>query len=238
MHQFLLLLIFAHLPFVDGVYVNNQGPFRFAFDTGAESTSIDAALAQSIGLTPQYRVEVVTAAASSLAPALRAQIRAGQRTTPDSEAILLPLDGQPGILGQSTLRHLDYQIDSATNQVHFHPTPPPNALALPLRYQGHRIVVTVRTGGQDFDLILDSGSNAILLPTAPKSFRAQGTAALQTHNGTGSLPYGQLRALQIATLNLKDTPAAIHPNHSGLLPTSLFRKITVSNSTGTLYLEK
>jgi predicted aspartyl protease len=237
MHQ-LLLLIFAHLPFVEGVYVNNQGPFRFAFDTGAESTSIDAALARSIGLTPQYRVEVVTAAASSLAPALRTQIRAGQTTAPDSEAILLPLNGQPGILGQSTLRHLDYQIDTATNQVHLGATPQPNALALPLRYQGHRIVVTIRSGGQDFDLVLDSGTNAILLPTSPKSFRAQGTAALQTHNGTGSLPYGQLGHLQVASLHLKNAPAAIHPNHPGLLPTSLFRKITVSNSTGTLYLEK
>jgi predicted aspartyl protease len=237
MHQ-LLLLIFAHLPFVDGVYIGNRGPFRFAFDTGAESTSIDVALAQSIGLTPQYRVEVVTAAASSLAPALRTQIRAGQNAAPDSEAILLPLAGPSGILGQSTLRHLDYQIDTASNQVHLNPTPPRGALVIPLRYQGHRIAVNVRTGGQDFDLILDSGSNAILLPTKPKSFHVLGAASLQTHNGSGSIPYGQLRHLQVASLGIADALAAVQPGHPGLLPTSLFRKITVFNSTGTLYLEK
>lgn len=237
MHQF-LLLIFAHLPLVDGVYIGTDGPFRFAFDTGAESTSIDARLAQTLKLAPQYRVEVVTATASSLAPALRANFRTGAGSLPDTEAILLPLSGLDGILGQSALRRMDYQIDNRAGRVLFNASPGARALALPLVYVANRIAVKAQIGDRQFLLILDSGSNAVLLPTQPLGFRGEGFARILSHNGSASVPYGRLEKLQIGNFTLKNSLAAIAEVPNGLLPTALFRKITVSNSTGMLYLEQ
>ncbi len=234
----LLLLIFAHLPFVDGVYIGPHGPFRFAFDTGAESTTIDAQLAQKLKLWPQYRVELVTATTSSLAPALRAPLRAGMANLPDSEAILIPLSGPDGILGQSTLRHLDYQIDNAAKSVRLQVAPGPDAIAIPLQYSGARIVLPVSIADRTVPLVLDSGTNAIVLSSPVPSFRKCGIAKLKTHNGASSVPYGQIAKLIVGGLQLKNTPAAIATVQSGLLPTSLFRRITVLNTKGMLYLEK
>lgn len=237
MHQ-LLLLIFAHLPIVDGVYIGPHGPFRFAFDTGAESTSIDAQLAQKLNLTPQYRVELVTAAASSLAPALRAELRTSAGKLPDTEAILLPLERQAGILGQSALRRLDYQIDSVESCVRFSVSPGHGAIAMPLVYIQNRIAVPIRFGDKLEVLILDSGSNTLMLPMRFAGFQQHGFAQIQTHNGSGQVPYGKIEKMEAGRFTFKDTPAAIVALPYGLLPTSLFRRITVSNSSGTIYLEK
>jgi len=233
----LLLLLFAHLPIVDGVYIGSQGPYRFAFDTGAESTSIDVKLAEKLKLTPQYRVEVVTAAASSLAPALRANLRTSAHYLPNTEAILLPLIGTDGILGQSALRRIDYQIDNRAARINFGATAGAGAVALSLVYIENRIAVSVLVKKQEFVFILDSGSNAILLPAEAEGFHPESSATIETLNGSANVPFGRLDKLKIDRFTFKGLPAAIVPLSNGLLPTSLFRKITVSNSTGMLYLE-
>jgi predicted aspartyl protease len=235
--------MFAHLPIVDGVYIGPHGPFRFAFDTGAESTSIDAQLAQKLKLTPQYRVEVVTAAASSLAPALRAPLRAGKVEMPDTEALLIPLSGEDGVLGQSALRHLDYQIDNEAKRVRFHASPgqgapQESAIAIPLQYVGGRIALPVRIGGKVWELVLDSGTNAMVLPEAVSSFRPSGVARMRTHNGSAEVPYGFIPKIEVGGLSWKNTAVAIVGVASGLIPTQFFRRITVVNSAGMLYLEK
>lgn len=223
---------------VDGVYIGSHGPFRFAFDTGAESTTIDAQLAQKLNLVPQYRVELVTATASSLAPALRAPLRAEGIVMPDTEALLIPLAGQDGIFGQSALRHHDYQIDNELKRVRFHAAPSAKAIAIPLTYAGTRIALPVRIGGRVWDLILDSGANAIVLPEANPLFRPNGEAQLQTHNGATTVPYGRITRLSVGGLTMQDAPAAVVKVEAGLFPAALFRRITVSNSKGMLYLEK
>lgn len=234
----LILLIFAHLPIVDGVYIGPHGPFRFAFDTGAESTSIDVQLAQKLNLTPQYRVEVVTAAASSLAPALRAPLRAGAVEMPDTEALLIPLSGEDGVLGQSALRRLDYQLDNEAKRVRFQGAPSAAAIAIPLRYVGGRIALPVRIGEKVWELVLDSGTNAMVLPEAVAQFRLSGVAQMRTHNGSAEVPYGLIPKIEVGGLSLKNTAAAIAEVEIGLMPTGIFRRITVLNSTGMIYLEK
>lgn len=236
MHQ-ILLLLFAHLPFCEGIYIEFQGPFRFALDTGAESSSIDERLAQRLRLSPQYRVEIVSAAASSLAPATRTSLRAGTQDLPDTEAILLPLSDGDGILGQSALRRLDYRIDNQSLRVELNAVPGPHAVAIPLRYVDNRIAIPAQIGSETFTLLLDSGSNALLLPHAPAQFRSLGRARATTHNGQKQLEYGSVSRLRIAGLRFQDVPLALADLPYGLLPASFFGAVTVSNSQGLLFLE-
>ena len=51
---------------MSGVYINGHGPYRFLADTGTEANEIDRELARSIGLQPEYRVELATATGTTL----------------------------------------------------------------------------------------------------------------------------------------------------------------------------
>src|SRR5580658_3878013 len=47
-------------PFVDGVFVNGYGPYRFLVDTGTNMNLIESGLAKKIGMQPTFRDEVET----------------------------------------------------------------------------------------------------------------------------------------------------------------------------------
>ena len=47
-------------PVVDGVFLNGQGPFRFLFDTGAQSNQVQASIARKLGLTPIFQTKMDT----------------------------------------------------------------------------------------------------------------------------------------------------------------------------------
>src|SRR6478672_11347858 len=48
-------------PVVDGVFVNQHGPYRFLLDTGTSLNHFDPKKARGIGVQPTFRTEVQTA---------------------------------------------------------------------------------------------------------------------------------------------------------------------------------
>ena len=66
-------------PFVEGVYVNGHGPYRFLVDTGSNVDLIEPKLAHRIGLTETFRTELASST--------------GLRTMPGGDGIEGLLDG-------------------------------------------------------------------------------------------------------------------------------------------------
>src|ERR1700728_3478860 len=59
------LLVREGRPFVDGVYVNSQGPYRFLVDTGTNVNLIESHLARKIGMRTTFS-DVVESAAGKI----------------------------------------------------------------------------------------------------------------------------------------------------------------------------
>jgi hypothetical protein len=53
-------------PFVDGVYVNGHGPYRFLLDTGTNMNLIESGLARKIGMEPTFEDEVQSSTGRTL----------------------------------------------------------------------------------------------------------------------------------------------------------------------------
>lgn len=104
-------------PFVDGVYVNGSGPYRFLIDTGAESNQMDARLAQRLGLRAAYQVDVVSVTGMRRAGgAAGVQVRLGDAEA-SGEMLFTGLEqvrelapDTQGVLGQAFLRNFDYRL--------------------------------------------------------------------------------------------------------------------------------
>lgn len=237
-----LLLFFAHMPFVDNVFVRGQGPYRFAVDTGGQSSIIDTRLARSLGLTPEFRVELVTQAGNSLAPGSATTLTVGGQELTKVETLFLELKDQAGILGQSALRHLDYTIDVGRNEVILESLPESmeRAQVFPLRYSLDHILLPAEIGGRTYDLALDSGSNALLVPASASGFRPLEQATLISHTGSAVVRTGHLRCLKIGRFQFRNVAAALLPGVAqaadGLIPARFFHKIHISNRTGKIYL--
>ncbi|GAB4357508.1 MAG: hypothetical protein OHK0021_01800 [Bryobacter sp.] len=237
-----LLLFFAYMPFVDNVFVRGQGPYRFAVDTGGQSSIIHTRLARSLGLTPEFRVELVTQAGNSLAPGSATTLAVGGHELAKVETLFLELEDQVGILGQSALRHLDYTIDVGRNRVvlESHPEGMEKAEVFPLRYSFDHILLPVEIGGRTYQLALDSGSNVLLVPGSVPGFRALEQATLLSHTGSTKVRTGHLRCLKIGRFQFRNIAAALLPGAAqavdGLIPAQFFHKIHISNRTGKIYL--
>ena len=46
-------------PVVNGVYINNQGPYRFLLDSGVTTNQLEAGIAAKLGLNPTFKVKLV-----------------------------------------------------------------------------------------------------------------------------------------------------------------------------------
>src|ERR1700722_12619996 len=62
------LLVREGRPFVDGVYVNSQGPYRFLVDTGASMNLIETRLARKIAMRTTFSDMVESAAGKTFMP--------------------------------------------------------------------------------------------------------------------------------------------------------------------------
>ncbi len=239
----LFLLLFAQMPMADDIYIAARGPYRFAVDTGAESSIVDARLAAKLNLRPRYRVEMVTPAGTQLTPAVQEAMQVGRRDLRAAEALVLPLENWDGVLGQSALRQLDYTIDTERGRVFFGEMPSGEGKSweVPLRYLGTRIAVEVEAGEETLSFVLDSGAGAILLVKRIGGFRTTGMATMQTHSGRREVEYGEIERLRLGGKHWKRVAAGLAGagviEADGLMPTRLFRRITVMNSKGTLRLE-
>lgn len=227
----------AHAMVLRQVHLNGQGPFRMMIDTGAAASAIRPEVARRIGVAPGYRVEQVTAAGVSVAPAGRLSVRAGEIEDAGIEFIFSPLGfpGIDGVLGQNWLSLHSYRLDFQKRRVTIDGEPPLRGLRMDLKDADGRPGITARIDGVAHELVLDSGASILLLFREDTRYRNR--VSLTTHTGSieGSLGEatvaiggGFLRRMPVAELAAR--------RGSGLLPASVFRSVYVGKGRKTAVL--
>lgn len=231
-----LQLIRGH-PVVDGVYINGHGPYRFLVDTGSQPNEVDLKLARSIGLQPDYQVEVVTPAGSTFVHAGRGmEVTLGSVRAGNEEFLYTDLRGVrqlsaniQGVLGEEFLARFDYLLDLKNHQLDIGGLEP-EGIRVKFRTIDGRPSLFTSLGW----LVLDSGADHLVLFGGKP---AQITHLLWTASGSMGADLSRPKSLVIETQTIARTEAVVVPRQNGnqadgLLPGRLFRSIYVSNSKG------
>jgi hypothetical protein len=222
-------------PVVDGVFVNNHGPYRFLVDTATTSNHIEPTLARSIGLVATFRTPLTSSVGTVIVPgadgveiALAPVHAGGQQFLFAGMDVIHQLDsGIQGILGQDFLSRFDYLLDLRGRRLEFGPQELPGSRAA-FRLANGRTAVPTSLG----DLVLDSGTQSLIL----FGVQPEGNNGGFMRTLAGSLFVGMVyRQLLIEGRRIWSGPAVALPDRaepgiSGLLPVNLFRAVYVSNS--------
>ncbi|MGH9672075.1 MAG: aspartyl protease family protein [Bryobacteraceae bacterium] len=228
-------LLYA-MPVANGVFLGARGPFRFLVDTGAQSTVVAPGLAAEAGLAAGWRVEVVTAAGTRLAPAGAADVVAGGVRVSGAEVLFYdPPGGYGGVLGQSVLGRLDYLLDHHRELRIGAPAPAGERLALDRIHD--RPAVSVEVDGVRMRLVLDSAASHMVLFGDMAAGR---DAVLRTAAGYEPVAVRRLRSVTAGSVRLSGVEAAVAPRsgreEDGLLPARWFRSVYVNNAEGYVIL--
>ena len=228
--------IIAGTPVADGVFLNGQGPYRFLLDTGSEANLLDVVLAGKLGIEPEFQARLITAAGTTAVNAGSVErVLLGPAEASHQDFLITSLDGlhalSPdirGILGQPFLLNFDYMLDFEHHTLTFGAAPDEGS-PIPFQFIHNRMAVPTSEG----DLVLDSGTGTLFL------FRAapfKGTAtAIRTSSGLfSSVVVNRVHDLRIGGKIYHPRRVAFDAGETslgvGLLPASLFRAVTISNS--------
>ncbi|HEY6304773.1 MAG TPA: retropepsin-like aspartic protease [Terriglobales bacterium] len=232
------LTVLKGRPIATGVYLNARGPFRFLFDTGAQTNQVDVAVAQQLGLSPTFRTELATVAGARVVPGTRVgEVRLGSARATDQEFLLTDLSGVhtlssdvQGVLGQEFLAHFDYLIDLKSRTLIFGPRAPAGDHIPTGRIDG-RLTLVTNVG----NLVLDSGTDTLVLFRAGTS-TTPASSRIRTANGSATVRSGSGLRIQIAGRDFRTNSFLIAPwsdaSEDGILPLGVFRAVYVSNSGG------
>src|SRR4051812_31325275 len=240
-------------PIFANVSIGSAGPYRFLVDTGAETSMIDPDLAFRLGLEPQFQVEIQTEHSSYMAAALKAtNLRLGNSSLPPTELVLHHVEDvkwfdpqMKGKLGLNALSHLDFNMffDSGLLTI---TGGKPRGETVPFSWTENRITVEVVMGHEKLKLVLDSGSNHVILfriPAAMKDVPAA-SATMRTMEGVRSIvPTRWTAEMSLTTgLHFEALAAAVVVNGQrqvdGLLPASVFRTIHVNQTRSELVVQR
>jgi len=228
----------------------------FAIDTGATGTTVVPEVAERLALEVTGGAQLTTLAGRASTQVVRlATLRIGgavhthevQAAVHDlSELRRLAPDAE-GILGQDVLAAYDYLIDYRRGRLTLGDfEPPPRGVAMPLSWSAGRPLVHVRGRVSWHALVLDSGSDALVLDVRSAADVVgevagwtRSRAALRTHFGERAVDVERHGRLQLANLSLSGVDVVrlsadawqLSPE-SGLLPAVLFDRVYVSARTG------
>ena len=229
------LLVRDGRPFVDGVYVNSHGPYRFLLDTGTNMNLMETGLAHKIGMGTTLHDVVESAVGKTLLAGsddniveLRPVRAGGQRFQySDLETVHLSWPDMHGVLGQAFLSCFDYRLDLRGKRLDFGKQETGGNRA-PFRIQDGRTAVSTSLG----DLVLDSGApRLVLFGVLPVSGELR---EMLTVTGSQSVHMIASR-LMIAGRDIWRGDAVALPNQAergvaGLMPLSIFKAVYVCNS--------
>jgi predicted aspartyl protease len=239
------------------VSIGGAGPYRFLLDTGSTRSAISTTLARHLRTAVVAQTLMITPAGNgnrnvTIVPALQVG-----HSRPVSVAVMvLPNEalaragGVDGLLGQDVLAKWSYTIDYRRRELVWHAR---GAGEVP----GHRLPLTSANGlpfvelptllgtAGPVRLIADSGADAIVLfATAGRPIRSatpMETGLIKTSTGLQVGHRIQLDELTLGTLTLRNQPALLLPARQdtgllgdGLLPLSLFARVTFDAAAGAL----
>jgi hypothetical protein len=229
------LLVREGRPFVDGVYVNSQGPYRFLVDTGANMNLIETRLARKIAMRTTFSDAVESAAGKTFMPGSDGNVvelgpvRAEQQRFQysDLEALHLMWPDIRGVLGQAFLASFDYTLDLRGKQLEFGKQERDGNRSQ-FRLQDGRTAIPTNLG----DLVLDSGSPQVVLFGVGSGFGQ--VRDMLTLAGSASV---RMISSKLAIAG-KDVwrgdavalPTRTEPGIAGLIPLSVFNSIYICNS--------
>ena len=242
------------------VMVNGRGPYDFMLDTGSTITTVDRELGQELALTPREQGTVTTL--TQRTPGLLALARSvvvGPVTEPNVEIMIRDLSGlrriaptTRGVLGQNALNHADFLLDYRHKLMEFDTD---GALAHSLG--GHHVALRREMvdgdpqyanlavhasvsdhGARAVDFLLDSGAASLVLFNRFEEKAAEFPRGWVTDTAGGQL-FADLQEIQLV-IDGKSREVATHvlafkgagKDIDGLLPTSIFDRIYISNREG------
>ena len=154
------------------VYINGQGPFRLAFDTGASRSGVTTALAARLGLTPDERrpIRLRGVTGTSRVPTIRAErFQIGELLL---EPLTLPVvadafGGAEGILGTEGLGDKRVRIDFRKDRIVIARSHNERAeagfITIPLeRARGRLLVAAGRAGRVPVKVIIGTGGQVTI----------------------------------------------------------------------------
>lgn len=227
----------------------------FVIDTGATGTTVSAALADDLRLSPAGQAVMGTALAQTPLPLVRLpRLRlAGLDWTRDVVAgrhdmttVRQAAPQAEGILGQNVLGAYDYLIDYEARRLWIGRfAPPRGGWRLDLRWSAGRPLLLVTGSTGTHGLVLDTGADTLfmerdaardVLGDAPPATRSR--IAMRTHDGQRTVDVEYHHALHLAEVALSDVALVRLPSTAwrlgpevGLLPGVLFERVYVSART-------
>ena len=227
------------------VYINNQGPFRFLLDTGAQSCAIRPDMAARLGVPVTGRVHHVSPVGSGVAATgMLRSVALGPAAASGIEVLItdLPAVRQfdptvDGVLGQSFLDRFDYLLDYKGRRFVAEPQGV-RGVAVAFERSDGRMAVDVEAIGETRKLVIDSGAPAVVLfGNLQRQFRkSRRHVALTTNSGDRQTALTREK-VRIGHWTSKGVQTALLAGSGpGLLPASLFDALYVNNRKGYVIL--
>src|SRR5580704_16041341 len=206
---------------------NDQGPFDFVLDTGADTTIVDSSLANTLSLVSAGSLQQTTLA--GIQTLTRSSIRsmAIGRGRVENVPVLVEdlgglrnMDGRiEGIAGQNFLAHFNYLLDYRKHSVRIEQADEiQQALdgdRVPMDRSDNRMIVALEAqsvGRAKLRLLLDSGANTVvLLPAASHALNlsAQEGGVETTSSGKVGLHMCRIHALTVGSQQLQEIAVAL-----------------------------
>jgi predicted aspartyl protease len=221
---------------LDDVFLNGSGPYRMLIDTGNASSIVRPEIARRLKLKAAYAVEQASVAGTRPVPvAILDEVRAGSVSDRSVETMIGDMfqPGVDGVLGQSFLVRHDYLLDYQKGRIAIDGVPAGSGVRVPLRSADGRPVVAVAIDGRERELVVDSGSTAVVLYEKPA---LDGAVTVQLIANGGDA-YAQRCSVRFSLAGARDrlmeaVRIDIHGLGPGLLPASAFASVFVSNREG------
>jgi hypothetical protein len=226
------------------VRLNGQGPFRMMVDTGTTSCSIMPRVVQQLGLAAQYRVHFVTPAGEKVLPGSRSvEVRLGSTVVKDVEFIWQDGSGfenarldADGVIGQNLLSRFDYLLDYKHREIIIDSAEPHGGQPLKFTLVAGRMVVPASTDRPNLRLVLASAASNVFLWRSAGERVVGPMEDFIAMNGRKGVVVRSLPRLTVGDQTIERIEAGTvtvedpEKQEDGLLPSSLFRSVFVSNS--------
>lgn len=155
------------------VYVNGQGPFPFAIDTGADRTVISESLAKRLGLSGDGQAQLHGVAGVDRVQTTRlSSLKVGAKEVADIRAPILPDSalGAAGLLGIDAVAGQRVTMDFVDKQMTVRPASfreasdrDPDTITITAKRRfGQLVLVNASVNGQKVYAIIDSGSQVTI----------------------------------------------------------------------------
>ena len=248
---------------VVSVRINGRGPYRLLVDTGSSRSAVSRRAATEVGAPVVAKTSVVSIGQEAARLVVRLDdVEVGSAIRPNVLASVIPdtelkgiAAGADGILGQDFLSAFEYTIDYRKRTLAWET----DALALPsvdrrftLRPEEGRFLVEI-PGADDSQrtlrLVPDSGASVLVLyerdGRVPVTVsRARRPLDITGLSGSRRASLSSVARLQLGPVLLRDARVIVVsecddvPGADGLLPLSLFDRVTFVASKGLLILRK